>query len=185
MTTFFTSDTHFNHVSIRTYCPGRLVLGDSLEETNENLIKRWNEVVTPDDTVYHLGDFAMGPKVLHKSFLDRLNGTKLLVRGNHDQPAAKMLAMGFKEVTNRLFLPPMDTQGLTTYLAHIPVGADVYKDRYYPPELIEEPKYYDIWLHGHVHDKFKRRGKYINVGCDVWDFRPVTLDQLLAARDGT
>jgi calcineurin-like phosphoesterase family protein len=54
---FFTSDTHFNHANIISYCSRPF---SSADEMNREIIARWNAVVGPEDTVYHLGDFAMG-----------------------------------------------------------------------------------------------------------------------------
>lgn len=149
---------------------------------NEMLIANWNAVVQPDDRVYHIGDFAMGPKALHKGYLERLNGYKILIRGNHDQKADKMLWMGFNEVHPYKFEV---INGLNVYMAHIPLGNDPYaeKNRTYHAEFTPEPPPHDIWLCGHVHSAFKRVGKVINVGVDVWDYKPVTFEQLLAAED--
>lgn len=58
---FFTSDTHFGHVNIILYCNRPFA---SVLEMNEQVIARWNDRVGPRDTVYHLGDFAMGLKNL-------------------------------------------------------------------------------------------------------------------------
>ena len=149
---------------------------------NEVLIANWNSVVKPDDRIQHIGDFAMGPKNLHKGYLDRLNGYKILVRGNHDQKAEKMLWMGFNEVHPYKF---EIINGLNVYMAHIPLGNDPYaeKNRTYHPEFTPEPPPHDIWLCGHVHTAFQRIGKVINVGVDVWDYKPVTFEQLVAAPD--
>jgi calcineurin-like phosphoesterase family protein len=55
---------------------------DSPEEMDEEMVKRWNETVRPNDKVYHLGDVVINRKAL--STLARLNGDKVLIRGNHD-----------------------------------------------------------------------------------------------------
>jgi len=52
-------------------------------EMDELIIKKWNEVVSPEDTVYHLGDFAFRSRNTNSCF-HRLNGTKILILGNHD-----------------------------------------------------------------------------------------------------
>ena len=56
MNTFFTSDTHFGHNNIIEYCKRPYT---SVEEMDAALEKNWNEVVKPDDLVYHLGDLAI------------------------------------------------------------------------------------------------------------------------------
>lgn len=75
---WFTSDTHFNHANIIKYCNRPF---SSIQEMNETIINNWNSVVTKDDTVYHLGDFAFG-KV--NEFANKLNGKIVLIKGNHD-----------------------------------------------------------------------------------------------------
>jgi calcineurin-like phosphoesterase family protein len=83
---FFTSDTHFFHRNIIEYCPGRKVLGDTIEEMNDGLITNWNRLVGKDDIVYHLGDFTLTTRVeLIDDILSRLNGRIRLIKGNHDK----------------------------------------------------------------------------------------------------
>lgn len=180
MTTYYTSDTHFGHKNIIEYSkrPFR-----DVDHMNEEMIRIWNEIVQPSDTVIHLGDFAMGPKEKHKGYFDRLNGYKVLIRGNHDGHHQRMVDMGWSEVwINRLEI----IDGLRVYMAHVPPRAhDPYGDRFYKTEFTPEPPEHDIWLCGHVHEKFLRRGKVINVGVDRWDFKPRTFQELLTAVDGT
>ena len=154
--TFFTSDTHFNHFNIIRYCNRPF---HSVEEMTHVLIKNWNSVVSPDDTVWHLGDFAFGPTGMQSGLFYALNGTKYLIRGNHDQNERRMLAVGFKEVYLRYAWKDW-------WLVHKPHAA---------------PLGSDLVLCGHIHDRWKRKGNRINVGVDVWDFKPRTLDELLLA----
>lgn len=78
MKVFLIADTHFNHAKIATYC-------DRPENFTELLLKRWNERVTAEDTVIHLGDVAIGPRATFEPQLRSLNGRKTLIRGNHDR----------------------------------------------------------------------------------------------------
>lgn len=83
---YFTSDTHFNHANIIKYCNRPF---SSVEEMNEELIRRWNEKVGPDDEVYHLGDFGFfnsntPEQYKLENILSRLNGRIYLILGNHD-----------------------------------------------------------------------------------------------------
>ena len=84
---WFCADTHFNHANILKYCPGREKLGSTIEEMNVELIRRWNAVVADEDTVFFLGDFAFERKGLpcFDELLARLNGTLILIAGNHDK----------------------------------------------------------------------------------------------------
>jgi calcineurin-like phosphoesterase family protein len=173
---YFTSDTHFGHANIIKYS-GRPY--KDVPHMNEMLIQNWNEVVQSTDTIIHLGDFAMGPKTEHAGFLKRLAGYKILIRGNHDQSEEKMKAQGWNEVyINRL----LEIDGKKVYLSHVPPRSeDPYGDRFYHTEFTPEPPEHDIWFCGHVHEKFLRRGNIINVGVDVWNFRPQTFQTLLTA----
>lgn len=85
-TTFLISDTHFGHektCSVFKRPDGSpLRPFASAEEMDEAMVARWNERVRPSDKVYHLGDVVINRKFL--SVLARLNGDKVLIRGNHD-----------------------------------------------------------------------------------------------------
>lgn len=76
--TYLISDTHWNHDRIATYCKRP-------ENFTEMLIKRWQEVVQPEDLVIHLGDVAIGNRRRVKDILAELPGRKILVLGNHDR----------------------------------------------------------------------------------------------------
>lgn len=81
---FVTSDTHFFHTNIIKYCDRPW---DSVDSMNAGLVENWNNVVGKDDTVYHLGDIAMGGKKRADELyeiLNSLNGNIRVVKGNHD-----------------------------------------------------------------------------------------------------
>lgn len=81
---WFTADTHFGHKNIIEYANRPF---DSIEHMDEALINNWNNKVSPDDEVYHLGDVALcSPSKLNK-ILDRLNGKIYLIKGNHEKSA--------------------------------------------------------------------------------------------------
>jgi calcineurin-like phosphoesterase family protein len=83
---FLISDTHFGHEKTCTVFKREdgspLRPFSSAEEMDEFMVKAWNERVRPNDKVYHLGDVAIARKSL--GILRRLNGDKVLIRGNHD-----------------------------------------------------------------------------------------------------
>lgn len=83
---FVVSDTHFGHTNAweKFKNPDGTPLRpfSSTEEMDEVMVERWNSVVTPGSTVYHLGDVVINKKSLHH--IKRLNGKKRLIRGNHD-----------------------------------------------------------------------------------------------------
>jgi len=83
---FLTSDTHFGHAGVCKFTESdgvtKIRPWTDPDEMDEEMIKRWNDRVRPNDKVYHLGDVVINRKSL--STLHRLNGDKVLIRGNHD-----------------------------------------------------------------------------------------------------
>lgn len=135
-----------------------------LNHMNRALIENWNERVQPDDTVYHLGDFALGNKAGWPGFRRALNGRIILVKGNHDRGKEFMLQCGIDEVHESLEL---ELGGFKVRMQHIPS---------------RNPAQYgcDYLLVGHVHEKWANQGSMINVGVDVRNCRPSTFEELIA-----
>lgn len=175
MTRWFTSDLHLGHVKINELA-GRPF--SSVEEMNEILVARWNDVVSPGDEVWVLGDFVMGKKDETLPLVSRLNGTKHLIPGNHDRvmPTDPQLAR---------WLPRYREVGIIVHnmyeeiqfgksgagMCHFPFSGDSHGgDRYEELRPVDEGQ---LLLHGHVHEQWKQRGRMLNVGVDVWDFYPV------------
>jgi calcineurin-like phosphoesterase family protein len=83
---FLVSDTHFGHAGVCRFTRNdgvtKLRPWDNADEMDEAMVKRWNERVRPNDKVYHLGDVVINRKAL--GIMRRLNGDKVLIRGNHD-----------------------------------------------------------------------------------------------------
>lgn len=195
MTTYFTSDTHFGHARIQEFQPNRPQ--GSIEEMNEHLVDRWNSTVNPSDTVYFLGDFAMGKIAGSLPYALRLNGTKHLIPGNHDRVhpsyrqrssekraewVRKYLDVGFVSIANEAHY---DLPGYgRVNLCHFP---------YYGEHVEGREHEYDPWrpfddgrviLHGHIHSEWMVNGRQINVGVDVWDLAPVS-ERVLADLAGS
>ena len=178
MTTWFTADQHFGHKNISAYCKRPFILG-GIQEMNEVLVRRWNEVVSSEDTVYHLGDICMGDNPERMKHIPRLNGHKILYPGNHDscwigrsQSANKRqlyFDAGFEHI-----VPGEGFVKLGNYevkMHHFPYIGDSHdEDRFNEFRPFDDG---DWLLHGHIHDKWKVNGRMINIGVDVWDFYPV------------
>ena len=83
---FLVSDTHFGHAGVcrftRTDGVTKLRPWTDPNEMDEFMVAAWNERVRPNDKVYHLGDVVINRKAL--GIMRRLNGDKVLIRGNHD-----------------------------------------------------------------------------------------------------
>lgn len=137
---FFTSDTHFGHSNIIKFCSRPF---KDVHEMNEVMVRNWNEVVKPGDTVFHLGDFAFGGSQLWSNMLDKLNGDIHLVLGNHDMKNLRQGYMSrFKSVSHQQVLRVGDR---FVYLNHYPFLC--YGGTY------RNPKQVVYQLFGHVHSR--------------------------------
>ena len=157
MKEFFTSDTHFDHTNILQYEERPF---KDVKDMNKFLIDKWNSRVDKKDTVYHLGDFHMGIKWNIPTIREKLNGTIILILGNHDRSGKIMKSLGMDKCHKELTLL---RNGLDIYLHHRP------KDNFEG----------DFHLCGHVHRTMVRRGNIINVGVDVRDYEPKLLEELI------
>lgn len=183
MKTLFTSDLHFGHENIISMDKRPFV---SVDEMNEELIRRWNGKVEPDDTVYILGD------MFWKSYTDnapniikRLNGQKILIKGNHDTFISNRVAAG-------LLSDIKDYADITVTLSNGAKQRCILSHYFIP--FYSGHRYNAIHLHGHTHRKKEyyeeqsiidelRKKDYslsvYNVGCMFWNYEPVTLDEIL------
>jgi calcineurin-like phosphoesterase family protein len=184
---YFTSDLHIWHANVIKYCTRPY---SSVEEMNEMLVKNWNDTVGPDDTVYCLGDFSMAARPV-ETFTPRLNGTKYLIPGNHDfchSYHKKSRKEGNRaewkkkyEEWGWIVLPEQltyDIPGVAIVnLCHLPYDLAEFEgsDKY----LKWRPNDDGRWLLcGHVHEKWKIKGRMINVGVDVWDYKPIPITEI-------
>lgn len=164
MGTFFTADTHFGHGGAigRFARPFR-----SAAEMDRELIARWNAVVAPGDDVWHLGDFAVraSPERVEE-LLAELHGRKNLITGNNDG-AATTIASGWASVAA---YAEIEMDGVSAVLCHYPFRTwnGMYKGARN--------------LHGHSHGRLSSLPRQIDVGVDVWDFRPVDFATLRRGR---
>lgn len=176
--TFFISDTHFGHE--KTCTVFKRADGSPLrpfscaEEMDEFMIKAWNERVKPNDKVYHLGDVVINRKFLH--VLGRLNGDKVLIRGNHDIFKLEDYTPYFRDI--RAF----DVKNGMIF-SHVPIH----------PESLGR---FGTNIHGHLHANrvMKIKGvdvktgelkysdeidpRYFNVSVEQIDFAPISLEEV-------
>jgi calcineurin-like phosphoesterase family protein len=156
-TTFLISDTHFGHLGVTKFLREdgtKLRPWDSVEEMDEAMIENWNKVVTHNDKVYHLGDVVINRKALHTLY--RLNGTKVLIKGNHDLFRLDEYTPHFKDIRAYHVLDQF-------LLAHIPVH----------PESLER---WSAQIHGHLHANTLKNKRYINVSVEQIDYTPIPFD---------
>lgn len=167
------SDTHFGHENIIHYCGRPFTNTTQMDET---LIANWNDVVRPEDHIYHLGDVTMwrGGRQVEERFIRlirRLNGHKRLIMGNHDHlPIRAYVEAGFEKIRGA-----GQWYGNGLLFSHYPV---------HPHDLGFRVK---ANVHGHIHEKpappavhtdggIKR---YINVSVEAVNYRPVEIDSLV------
>lgn len=160
MTIFFTSDTHFSHTRIIELCKRPF---SSVEEMDETMVARWNERVQPGDTVYHLGDFTLKGADVGARFLSRLYGRITLLVGNHDQDVVVRFPLW--EYTAPYLEIFEDGQHIV--LCH------------YAMRTWRRANKGALMLYGHSHGNLPGNSQSLDVGVDAWDFRPVTLDEIL------
>ena len=164
MAVWFTADTHFGH-------GGALGLFKrpfaSVVAMDEAMVTGWNDVVGPADTVWHLGDVAVrrSPDAV-AALLGRLNGAKHLVAGNNDPPGVRELP-GWASVHD---LVELELAGRHLVLCHYPLRSWNRQGRG------------ALQLHGHSHGRLTPIPRQVDVGVDVWGFRPVDLPTLVRPR---
>jgi calcineurin-like phosphoesterase family protein len=158
------------------------------EEMNQELISRWNQTVSPDDTVYYLGDFSLSLEVV-ECVTPLLHGRKLLIMGNHDlcHPVNKKRAIHGREIYLRRSFESIETEsrieisGQSVLLHHFPYLTPSAPDKYSDKFNKFRPKNEGEWLLcGHIHEKWLQQERMINVGVDVWDFCPVSMTKIEA-----
>ena len=153
---FIIADTHFGHKKIIDFESASRSFA-TIEEHDDELVRRWNNTVGKKDTVWHLGDVLFGEGAF--ATLGRLNGVKKLVMGNHDHyPTAKYLEH---------FNTVLGCAQLRGYiLSHVPV---------HPAQFGR----FKGNLHGHLHSKTLDDPRYINVSAERLNLTPALLDTLL------
>jgi calcineurin-like phosphoesterase family protein len=164
MAVFFTSDTHFGHAGARGLYRRPF---ESVAAMDAAMMERWNTTVGPEDEVWHLGDFALGvPVATVVELLARLHGRKHLITGNND-PAATTSLVGWSSVQP---YAEIEVDGAGIVLCHYAFRTWRNMNRGW------------LNLHGHSHGRLAPLPRQTDVGVDGWDFRPVTLAQITAAR---
>ena len=175
---FLVSDTHFGHAGVCKFTRNdgvtKLRPWTDPAEMDEEMVKRWNETVRPNDKVYHLGDVVINRKAL--SIMHRLNGDKVLIRGNHDIFRDTEYREHFRELRAYHVMNGM-------ILSHIPVHE-------------ESLGRFGVNIHGHLHANRVKRAwgvqartgeilynevndvRYHCVCVEQTDFRPISLEDV-------
>ncbi len=184
MKKFYISDTHFGHDNILHFDNRPF---KSVEEMEEVMVERWNAVVGKGDTVYILGDFCWKKETEWIRILNRLNGGKVLIVGNHDLHGSATLRKMFQDIKE---YKEIEDNGRKVVLCH------------YPMPWFKNHFYGTYHLYGHVHNSFEwnmvehdkrlmvelygRPCQMYNVGCMMpyMDYTPRTLDEIVGYEHG-
>lgn len=158
MNVFLISDTHFGHencYSFLNYDGTKMRPWSTCEEADEMMIQNWNELVSPQDKVYHLGDVGFKKSKLDL-ILPRLNGKKCLIKGNHDNFKPNFYLKYFYDIRG--------CHNLDNFiLTHIPVHP-YSKDRF------------KANLHGHIHSNVIKDEWYYNCCVEMNNYTPIPFD---------
>lgn len=190
---FITADWHCGHSNILKFCdrPFR-----DLEHMHEVLINNFNSTVPHDGITYFVGDHGMCDFQLLSSIILQLNGTKILILGNHDKNMNAMYRAGFDLVMYGTVLWISNQQVTVT---HCPLK-DTYREdcskmnggEAFPNWWGEDrkkfqkyiiPNWGQFHLHGHIHSPNKGQsktveGRQIDIGVDAHGYRPVSFSKL-------
>lgn len=167
---FFTSDTHFSHFNVIKYAKRPFV---NVDEMNEEMINRWNAVVTKSDFVYHLGDFAFEKDEAKLIWIiSRLNGEIHLIEGNHDNKMSSKVKKQFASISPFKELKVVDPDG---WGGHQSVTLCHYALRTWNKSHFGS---YSLFGHSHGSLPDDNNALSLDVGVDCWDFYPVEYEQI-------
>jgi calcineurin-like phosphoesterase family protein len=174
---FLVSDTHFGHAGVCRFLRedgSKLRPWTDPDEMDEHMVKAWNERVKPTDKVYHLGDVVINRKAL--SIMRRLNGDKVLIRGNHDIFKLEDYTPYFRDVRSYHVMNGM-------ILSHIPLheeslgrfGVNIHGHTHY--QRVKLPRGYDVATKQMLYsDQIDVR--YHNVCVETTDYAPILFEDV-------
>jgi calcineurin-like phosphoesterase family protein len=163
---YIISDSHYNHWKINRYTNRKF---KSLDEMNNTMLKRWNNIVRKKDIIIDLGDcvFTKGSSKKIKEFYNKLNGRHILVKGNHDRKSYSYYLADCVDFVCERF--SWYFNGKKILFIHNP-----HKVKY------GDLKRHDYIISGHTHNKGetfirKRNCTFINVSCERLKYKPIKL----------
>jgi len=156
----FSADQHYNHKNIIKYCKRPF---KTVEEMNETMIANHNSIVSKNDLIYYLGDFALGNDINScKKILERLNGRKMLIKGSHDKTVLQCSEY-FEKISS---LMEINIDGIPITLCH------------YCMRVWSKSHYNSFMLYAHSHGTLNPIGKSEDVGVDNNNFYPVSWNKI-------
>jgi calcineurin-like phosphoesterase family protein len=169
MKTWVTSDLHWGHANIMKFCPvSRARFRNDVAYMNEAMVNEWNALIGTADLVYILGDVAFLPAPKATEYMRRLNGTKILVEGNHDKKLLKdfQFRAEFGEVHPYL---DINYNGTKVVMFHYPIAE------------WDQMHRGSVHLHGHLHgstsgmEKFRCR----DMGIDATGMIAISMEDAI------
>jgi calcineurin-like phosphoesterase family protein len=152
---FFTADYHFDHRNIIKYCNRPF---SSVEEMNEGLISNTNKVVSPHDNLVIAGDITLHPnsELVYKKFINKLNGNKIILKGNHDYWMNKS----------------------ERYIYHLTINKQFIAVSHYPMRSWNR-SFHGSWnLHGHEHGTLEPLKNQWDIGVDNNNYCPISFEEI-------
>lgn len=172
----------------------------TLNEMHSVIKDNWNKIVTNADHVYILGDLAWKENEDVIQFVSTLRGNKHLILGNHDKVKDKRYQQLFVEIVNyKEIKDNVNGKEYHIIMSHFPYAFWNHQHHYRRDG--KESNVWAIHLYGHVHNSVEEKyyKEFIqklneeynikcvaeNVGCMLWDYKPVTLKQILNKKENT
>lgn len=162
MTTYVTSDLHFGHKNIIKYCNRPFA---SVEEMDETLIANWNKTVSPNDTIWILGDFSFHKADQTAAIIARLNGYHHMIMGNHDRGWGKGYDFYRAQMLSVDDYLRLELDSHKFVLCHFPFAS---WERGY------------VNLHGHTHGQGPKYFAQLDVGVDSHSYTPISVHEAYA-----
>ncbi len=165
---YFTSDHHFGHKNIIKFSERPF---KDVDEMDEFMIQKWNEKVTPEDEVYHLGDVGLNSPGKLRKILDRLNGKIYLINGNHEKSA---------QACHSRFEWIKDYYELVIKDETFKKGQQLIVLSHYAMRVWNASHWGTYQLYGHSHGNLPRDPNALSfdVGVDCHDFAPISYEEV-------
>jgi len=148
---------------------------ESVEAMDTWLIENWNQLVKPDEIIYHLGDFTLLGAESAREYFQSLNGRIYIIPGGHDHRW-----LGKQEYYSRSghlveILPPLKTIKVT--LSGVEAPQFIVLCHY--AMRVWDRSHYGSWhLYGHSHGNLLPLENSLDVGVDIWDLAPLSIEAI-------
>ena len=169
---WFTSDPHLGHDKDFVWQARGF---ESIDEMNAEIIRRWNECISPDDDVYVLGDLTLGDIEAGITLIATLNGKLHIMRGNHDTDKKVERYLELPNVVEVKYADVLKYGKAVFWMGHYPTITANYDD--------DKPwAKHVVCLFGHTHQEqpFYNDNPYMfNVGMDAHNCTPISIEEII------